>query len=90
MGPGPTRLERGDGLAETWGLQSGTGIDWTALAQGGTAEIISPITDGSTFQWAGRSSSTPLTLRGLRTRGGADPFGVQRRLQATLVTTGVR
>ena len=55
------------GWLPTWGLQDGTGIDWTVTAEGGAILFLDPtIADGATSQSASRSSSTPLAVRTAR------------------------
>ena len=55
------------GWNPTWGLQDGTGIDWSVTADGGTILFLDPtIPDGSTTQSATRSSQTPLAIRSAR------------------------
>ena len=60
-------LSAAAGWNSAWGLQEGTPIDWSVLAEGGTHLPDPNVTDGSTAQDAYRSSSTPLTARALST-----------------------
>ena len=70
-------LSAAAGWNSAWGLQDGTPIDyWAVSAQGGLTLGLATI-DGS-FRQAGISSSTPPTLRALRT--GLDGFVLGRRL----------
>lgn len=49
------------GWDNAWGLQDGTGIDWTVSTQGGSIALFDPsITEGATQQSASSSSSSPL------------------------------
>ncbi len=72
-------LSAAAGWNSAWGLQDGTPIEWSVLAQGG-ALLGGDLgaTDGSTSQDATKSSSTPLNVRALRT--GLDGFVLGRRL----------
>jgi len=49
------------GWDNAWGLQDGTGIDWTVSPQGGSIALFDPsITEGATQQSASSSSSSRL------------------------------
>ena len=68
------------GWTSTWGLlDGGPAIRWDVSAQGGAISFLDPtIVDGSTSQSASISSTTGLTLRGLRTE--SNGFALQGRL----------
>jgi hypothetical protein len=77
--PLPPGLSAAAGWSTSWGLLDGVPIDWDVSAQGGAIAFLDPaIVDGSTSQSAHISSTTPLTLRGLRTESGG--FGLEGRL----------
>ena len=61
-------LSAAAGWNSAWGLQDGTPIEWSVLAQGG-ASLGGDLsaTDGSTSQDASKWSSTPLTASALST-----------------------
>jgi hypothetical protein len=72
-------LSAAAGWNSAWGLQDGTPIDWSVLAQGGASPWLDlSFTDGSRLQAASKSSSTPLTA--IARRAGMDGFPWDRRL----------
>ena len=73
-------LSAAAGWTSTWGLLDvGPVINWDVSAQGGAISFLDPtIVDGSTSQSASISSTTGLTLRGLRTE--SNGFALQGRL----------
>ena len=73
-------LSAAAGWTSTWGLLDvGPVINWDVSAQGGAISFLDPtIVDGSTSQSARISSTTGLTLRGLRTE--SNGFALQGRL----------
>ena len=54
-------LSGASGWSATWGLQNGTAISWSVIAQGGTVYLLdSNVSDGSTMKSAQVSSTSPL------------------------------